>query len=305
MNSEILYSQLYRIRKAEDVICDLYFDNDMKTPMHMSRGEEAVAVSVVDALGELGQYCGTYRTHALYLAASRNLDGFFAELYGKKAGCSGGRGGSMHLFSAGSGLICTTAIVATNIPVAVGAAFANKTQNNGKWVAVFFGDGAVDEGAFWESLNAACLMNLSVLFIYEDNGYAVHSPARDRHGYESILKIVEQFDCKVYNEESNDVEVMSNVVKTAISKPGPAFIRFPYYRYLEHVGVNEDFGPYRQREEMDKWLVKDPIALQRNRLPRPAATLIEQRIDEEVNRAVERAKELPFPDFSGGGVFCE
>lgn len=304
-NSEHLYKQLYLIRKAEDVICELYFDNDMKTPMHMSRGEEAIPVSVVNALRDSGQYCGTYRTHALYLAVSGDIDGFFAELYGKQAGCTGGRGGSMHLFSPESGLICTTAIVATNIPVAIGAAFANKTQHNDKWVAAFFGDGAVDEGAFWESLNVASLMSLPILFIYEDNGYAVHSPAKDRHGYKSILKIIEQFDCEVYNEESNNVEAMSDVVKTAISEPGPAFIRFPCYRYLEHVGTCEDFGPYRQREEKDEWIIKDPIALQRNRLPCPVATLIEQSIDAAVNQAVKRAQALPFPNLVDGGVFCE
>lgn len=305
MNSEYLYKQLYRIRKAENVICDLYFNDDMKTPMHMSRGSESIAVSVVDALGDKGQYCGTYRTHALYLAATQDLDGFFAELYGKKDGTTGGRGGSMHLFSPDFGLICTTAIVATNIPVSIGAAFSNKIKNNGKWVAAFFGDGAVDEGAFWESLNIASSMQLPVIFVYEDNGYAVHSPSKDRHGYDSILNIVDQFRFNIYNEESNNVEIMSEIVQKAITDGKPAFIRFPYYRSLEHVGVCEDFGVYRDREEMNKWHVKDPIILQRSCISDADAKKIEEEIDKEVYESVERAKSLPFPKFRCEGVFCE
>lgn len=302
--TEYLYKQLYLIRKTEDTIRDVYFDDEMKTPMHMSKGSEAIAVSVVGALGKSGQYCGTYRTHALYLAASADLDGFFAEIYGKAAGCTGGRGGSMHLFSPDAGVICTTAIVATNIPVGIGAAFVNKNQNNGKWVAVFFGDGAVDEGAFWESLNFACLRQLPVLFIYEDNDYAVHSKADDRHGYNSILDIVRQFECGVYDEESNDVELMQTVVRKAVASSRPSFIRFPYYRYLEHVGVSEDFGPYRQRAEMDEWLAKDPLVLQRSRLSQSVVGSIEQDIDQQVEAAVSRAKSLPFPTFDEE-IFCE
>ncbi len=304
--TELLYKNLYRIRKAEDVIGDLYFDNEMKTPMHMSKGGEAPSVSVVEALGSRGQYCGTYRSHALYLTATGDLDGFFLELYGKKEGCSGGRGGSMHLFSAAAGLICTTAVVATNISVGVGAAFANKIKDNGKWVAVFFGDGAVDEGAFWESLNAACLMQLPVLFIYEDNGYAVHSPSDTRHGYSSIIDVVNQFSCNVYDDESNDVEAMTGIVQSAVAQGKPAFIRFAYYRYLEHVGTCEDFGVYRQRDEMEKWLPKDPVTLQRNRLSNLAAREIEQSIDREVGESVNRAKLSTSPKGClHNGVFCE
>ncbi len=306
MSSKNLYRQLYLIRKAEATICELYFDDDMKTPMHMSKGGEAASISVVEALGSRGQYCGTYRTHALYLAATGDLDGFFLELYGKAEGCSGGKGGSMHLFSKDAGVICTTAIVATNIPVAVGAAFANKMQENGKWVAAFFGDGAVDEGAFWESLNISCLMKLPILFVYEDNGLAVHSPSRDRHGYDSIIDVVSQFSCEVYEDKSNDVEVMADVIESATTYDGPSFIRFPYYRYLEHVGISEDFGPYRQREEMEEWLSRDPMALQRKRLSDAEAKDVENAVDKEVAAAVTRAKLADFPTGKlYEGVFCE
>ncbi|MBF0245558.1 MAG: hypothetical protein HQL31_09865, partial [Planctomycetes bacterium] len=166
-------------------------------------------------------------------------DRFLAEMYGKADGPSCGKAGSMHLFAPEHGLICTSAIVASHIPVAVGAAFANKRAGNGKVVAVFFGDGAIDEGAFWESLNMACLKELPVLFICQDNGYAVHTPAEVRHGYASISAIVEGFRCNVFASDSTDVAVIHGLALEALEAMAvnrrPCFLHLKYYRSLEHV----------------------------------------------------------------------
>ena len=170
-----------------------------------------------------------------------------------------------------SAFMGTSAVVASIVPVAVGAAFANKQQGNGKLVTTFFGDGAVDEGAFWESFNIACLMKLPVLFVCEDNRFAVHTPVSLRQGFTSITDIVSRFNCHVLKEETTDVELLYELTLKAVdlikTTQMPCFMHLRYYRYLEHVGVNEDFDAgYRSREEFEEWYRKDPVNLQRNRL---------------------------------------
>ena len=187
-----LYEKMYLIRKAEEAIQEYYPEDDMKTPMHMSMGEEAIVAGVCEALDPEDQVLGTYRSHALYLAKTSETNRFFAEMYGKATGVARGKAGSMHLSSFEHGLLCSSAIVASSIPVALGVAFANKYKNRNKKVVVFFGDGAVDEGSFWESVNFAGLKKLPLLFVCEDNGLAVHTRREDRQGYSSINKVISQ-----------------------------------------------------------------------------------------------------------------
>jgi pyruvate dehydrogenase E1 component alpha subunit len=171
--NKTLYKKIYLLRRAEEGIRAHYHENDMKTPMHMSLGEEAVAVGVCHAIGDEGQAFSSYRSHAIFLAKTSDTDAFFAELYAKETSALKGRCGSMHLASPKHGFLGASAIVASQIPVAVGVAFGNKILKNGKIVATFFGDGAVEEGVFWESLNASCLKKLPVFFVYEDNEFAI------------------------------------------------------------------------------------------------------------------------------------
>ncbi len=300
-----LYKKLYLIRCAEKAIIENYPTDAMKTPMHMSMGEEAIVVGVCQGLGVNSQTFGTYRSHALYLASTADSDGFFAEMYGKKTGIVKGKGGSMHLSYPEKGLMATSAVVASTIPVAVGSAYANKYQKNGKIVAVFFGDGAVDEGVFWESLNIACLMKLPIVFICEDNGYAVHTKTAKRHGYKSITKIIKQFDCEVISSESTDVEEIYKISQKAVNlvKKGkrPVFLYLKYYRYLEHVGVGWDFDAgYRSKTEFNKWLRKDPILLQKKRILKKGIsegylTKIENLIANQLEKSIQRAKKSSFP----------
>ena len=211
-----LYQKMYLIRKTEEKIREHYMEDEMKTPMHMSMGEEAIAVGVCHALKTEDQVFGTYRSHAIYLAKTQKIGDFFAEMYGKDTALLKGKGGSMHMCAPESGFMGTSAIVASIIPVAVGAAFANKRKGNGKIVAVFFGDGATDEGAFWESLNVACLMKLPVLFVCEDNGFAVHTATSKRQGYVSITDIVSKFNCNVLKENTTDAEIIYKLTHQAI-----------------------------------------------------------------------------------------
>tara|TARA_Y100000310_G_scaffold345619_1_gene467387 strand:+ start:5016 stop:5975 length:960 start_codon:yes stop_codon:yes gene_type:complete len=307
MSQEIQwYKQLYLIRQAENKIAEYYFDDEMKTPMHMSKGGEAIAVGVLSAMQPDDHVTCTYRTHAVYLTKTAgDTDTFFKELYGKEGGTADGKAGSMHLLSPKNGFLCSTAIVGTNIPVGLGIAYANKVAGNGKMTAIFFGDGAVDEGAFWESINIACLMKLPVIFVYEDNGYAVHSPAKDRHSYFNLIDIVKNFTGNVDSDMSNEVDGIYEITKKAISTYNdtkmPAFIRLKYYRYLEHVGVCEDFkAGYRPKSEYDHWSERDPISMQRenilksNMLPEDKICAIEMKINEQIENSIQAAKEAKF-----------
>jgi acetoin:2,6-dichlorophenolindophenol oxidoreductase subunit alpha len=299
-----LYRKIYLIRAAETAIREQYNRDDMKTPMHMSMGEEAIVVGVCQALKPSDQVLGTYRSHGLYLAKTGETDRFFAEMYGKSTGMAKGKGGSMHLTAPSDGLICTSAVVATTIPVALGAAFANKSRKDNRLAAVFFGDGAVDEGVFWESLNCACSMKLPVLFVCEDNGYAVHSPAAARHGYDSIADVASRFHCDVFSEASTDAEVIYELSRRAVdcvhTRGRPAFLHLKYYRYLEHVGVNEDFNQgYRPRDEYEPWAAMDPLKLMRTRLsewlPETEIVALERAIDSNVSQSIRNAMAAPFP----------
>lgn len=299
-----LYKKVYLIRKTEEKIREHYNEDEMKTPMHMSMGEEAIAVGVCHSLKAKDQVFGTYRSHAIYLAKTGDTDNFFAEMYGKDTSLQKGKGGSMHLCAPESGFMGTSAIVGSIIPVAVGASFANKQKNNGKLVAVFFGDGATDEGAFWESLNVACLMKLPILFVCEDNGLAVHTPTSKRHGYASITDIVSKFNCNVFKENTTDVEAIYELTRNAIrllkNNQKPCFLHLEYYRYLEHVGINEDFDAgYRSKDEFEKWYKIDPVNLQRKKLLEDSIKeeeimKIEREIDNQIENSIRLAKKAPF-----------
>lgn len=300
-----LYKKLYLIRSAEMSIRKYYGNNDMKTPMHMSMGEEAIVVGVCHALENRCQIFTTYRSHAAFLAKTQDTDYFFAEMYAKDASPIKGKGGSMHLCYSKKDFMSTSAIVASNIPVAVGAAFANRMIGIDKIVCVFFGDGAIDEGVFWESLNVACLKRLPIIFICEDNGLAVHTAISTRRGYNSIVDIISKFNCFVLESDSTDVKVIYDLALQAAEYArgtGPVFMNLKYYRYLEHVGINEDFDAgYRSREEFEKWYDKDPIKLQRLKLldldiDNDKIKEIEKEIDNKISQSVLKTRNAPLSD---------
>lgn len=304
--SRKLYRQLHMIRSAENAIRAHYVENEMKMPMHMSIGAEAIAAGVCHALGERGLVFCTYRSHATYLAKANETDKYFAELYGKVSGIARGKAGSMHLSSPEHGFLGASAIVASTIPVAVGVALAQKRKKTKNMVAVFFGDGAIDEGVFWESWNIACLMKLPVLFVCEDNHLAVHTSGEARHGYSSITRVLKQFTGNVFESRTTDVEEIAALTKKAMEgyarEERPAFLRLHYYRYLEHVGVNEDFDQgYREQKEFVQWYKRDPVLLQRKRLLRlgvaeEAIKKEEEAMEKQIAESIERAKKAKFPE---------
>jgi len=301
-----LYQSMYRMRAAERAIQCEYGNDQMKTPMHMSMGEEGIVAGICTALKGKAKFYGTYRSHALYIGVTKNTDGFFAELYGKDTGPAGGKAGSMHLASPDDDLIMTSAVVGTTISPAVGGAFEQKYNKCDKISVVFFGDGAVDEGEFWESLNLACLWMLPVLFVCEDNSLAIHTPTSVRRGYTSLGAIASGYNCSVYDYTGCKPDALTcyDMAQEAyedirtMQRPGLAIL--PYYRHLEHVGVNEDFDAgYRSREEFVKWQKEDPVTTLRqtleDRYQEDAVVSLEMPIDQEIARSIQKAKDAPFP----------
>lgn len=310
-----LYKKLFLVRRAEQYIVKHYPENEMKCPMHMSMGQEAISVGVCHALKPKDQVFATYRSHAAFLAKTGDTNMFFAELYGRTTGTAQGKSGSMHLAAPDKGYMTSSGIVGTCIPPAVGAAFANKYMQNNQIACVFFGDGALDEGVFWECLNVACVMKLPVLFVAEDNGYAVNTPVHVRQAFKDIVDVASKFGCHTGKEYSTDVEVICKLTLKAIelikATEKPSLLHLKCYRYLEHVGIYEDFNlGYRTRSEYLEWYKRDCLLLQRNRLlsigyAETDIDEVERLIDDQIKNSIKQAREAPHPEELYRGVFYE
>lgn len=301
-----IYRKLYLCRRAEDAILKYYPEDDMKTPMHMSYGQEWGPVGVCVGLENQDTVFGTYRSHALYLARTENPYAFFAEMYGKTTGMVKGKAGSMHMSDTANGFLGASAIVGSTIPVAVGNAFAHKYYKRKAIAVSFFGDGAVDEGNFWESVNIAAHYQLPVLFVFEDNNFAVHTRKIDRQGYKSLPDIVSRFDFHpeciqdCLDAEVPDpmyvVELTMRIREHMLALNSPGFLRIPLDRRLEHVGINEDYSAgYRENKH-----VTDCVSHFRKQLveltSEDVVTSMEKDIDDVVEDAVKQAKQAPLPD---------
>ena len=302
--NERLYYSLYRIRRVEEEIADIYPTDKIKSPVHLSIGQEAISVAVCDALNRDDIVFGTYRGHALYLAKGGDLKGMIAELYGKIDGCAKGKGGSMHLVDIDKGIMGTSAIVATTIPDAVGYAYALKYQRKDSIVVSFFGDGAVEEGVFYESINFAALKHLPIIFICENNSYAIHTHQLKRQSVANICERVVSFGIKAERINDNDVlslreRISSNIESLRNGETGPLFFECMTYRWREHVGPNEDFSlGYRTREEAESWIQNDQVERIGKMLETEQQTKIEKEVEEEIREAFAFAEESPFPEAS-------
>lgn len=301
-----VYRKMYLARAAEERIRKEYSKDEMKTPVHLAIGGEAISVGVCHCLPVGAKTFGTYRNHALYLTMSDDVDGFFAELYGKVTGCGKGKAGSMHLSAPDQGLVATSAVVATTIPLAVGAALAMSYKGQNGYVAVFFGDGAVEEGVFWESLNFACLHRLRLIFVCEDNELAIHTHLRDRRGFKSILEIVKGYECHVGSGDGCNVQSVivatHDLMRKMDADPSPSFLYLPYYRFLEHVGPREDFDAgYRPRPSTEDMKRYDPLHcfetdLCQDGCQQEELMAIRSEIEKRIDAGVLHAQQSPFPE---------
>jgi len=297
---ERLYRSLYLIRRTEEEVARIYPTDRIKSPVHLSIGQEAASVGVCDALEPEDVVFGTYRGHALYVAKGGDLRRFWAELYGKVTGCAKGKGGSMHLVDPACGLMGTSAVVGSTIPLAVGYAYALKLQGSRRIVASFFGDGAVEEGVFHESLNVAALHRLPVLFICENNFYAINAHVSTRQAQQDICWKARSHGIAA-ERFTDDVlairEWVAGAVRLIRDGGGPLFLECQAYRWKEHVGPGEDWHlGYRSKVEATPWMVRDPVARLRVLVPDDRATLIERVVETEIADAIRFAETSPFPE---------
>ena len=302
------FFQMLRIRKVELKISELYPEEEMRCPVHLSVGQEAVAVGVCSALQKKDIALSAHRSHAHYLAKGGDLKSMLAELYGKKTGCAEGKGGSMHLIDLEAGLIAAVPIVGSTIPIAVGSAWGNMMQDKSVTTAVFFGEGATETGVFHESLGFASLHNMPMIFVCENNLYSVYSSLEVRQSNKrNNIKIAEGHGIVSLKGEGNDVSSVYGVIKESISiikkQKGPVYVEFDTYRWLEHCGPNDDDHlRYRKDKEVKKWKINCPIEktkdyLLNNKLAdEKEIQTVSQELDDEIEEAFEFAKTSPFLD---------
>jgi TPP-dependent pyruvate/acetoin dehydrogenase alpha subunit len=300
---ERIYRSLRLIRRAEEEVARIYPSDKIKSPVHLSIGQEAVAVGVCDVLASDDVVSPTYRGHAAYLAKGASLRGLFAELYGKATGTAHGKGGSMHLIDMQHNVLGASAVVGTTIPVALGFALAFKRTQSNRVVVAFFGDGATEEGVFTESLNFAALHKLPILFVCENNFYAIHTPVTRRWATQRLCERVETYGVPARCIEDGDVLKLRAETSAAVAGlrrgDGPAFIECRTYRWLEHVGPNEDFDAgYRASAEREPWVQSDQLIKIGALIADERRSSIDEEVETEIADAIAFAEASPFPDIS-------
>jgi pyruvate dehydrogenase E1 component alpha subunit len=297
-----LLRQMLRIRRFEERCADLYKEEKIRGFLHLYIGEEAIAAGVMQALAPEDAVVATYREHGHALARGLDMKGVMVEMFGKASGCSGGRGGSMHLFDAAGRFFGGNAIVGGHLPLAAGLALADRMREQPVVTACFFGDGAVAEGEFHETLNLAALWGLPVLFCCENNLYAMGT-ALDRAQSETDLALkASAYRIPAWTVDGMDVIAIAQAARFAVDAirvgGGPYFIEFRTYRFRPHSMFDPDL--YREPDEVDRWRARDPI-------PRMAARLrgegllddagleaLETAVAEEIDAAVEFAESSPW-----------
>ena len=302
-----MYQDMLRIRMIEEGIADRYADQEMRCPVHLSIGQEASAVGVGHALLHTDRVFSTHRCHAHYLAMDGNLNAMLAEIYGKAAGCIGGRGGSMHLSDPAKGLIASVPIVASSIPLAVGTALSDQIDGNKNVSVTFFGDASVEEGVFHESANFASLRKLPVLFVCENNLYSVYTPLKDRQPSRPLTELARAHGMNSIHADGNDVVAVFNAAQDAVARArggeGPTFLLLDTYRWREHCGPGFDnhIG-YRTEAEYEAWHAKCPIKTSREILmhqqmlsPSDEDAMVVG-FRREIDMAFEFAKTSPLPE---------
>jgi TPP-dependent pyruvate/acetoin dehydrogenase alpha subunit len=295
-----MYSNIRRIRRAEETVAKIYPSDKIKSPVHLAIGHEAIHVGICHNLTKEDAVFGYYRSHSLYLAKGGSLDAMMAELFGKIDGCARGWGGSMHLVDTEHNIMSTTAIVASSIPNAVGYAYALKLQNKNQIVVSFFGDGATEEGVFSESLNFAALHKLPILFVCENNELAIHTKRNQRQAVLDIGSRVQANGVPATVIENYNIDDICNVsaglINLVRARQGPQFLEISTSRWLEHVGPNEDFKlGYRSKDEVQPWQEKDEMERLGSLLDTELRQTIDQAIEDEINYAVEFAEASAFP----------
>ncbi len=260
--------QMLRIRRFEERCAELYGQQKIRGFLHLCIGEEAVAVGALEALGPEDAVVATYREHGHALVRGVSMRAVMAEMYGKVEGCSRGRGGSMHLFDAATRFYGGNAIVGGGLPLAVGLALADRLQERPRVTACFFGDGAVAEGEFHESMNLAALWRLPVLFCCENNLYAMGTALARAQAETDLTRRASSYRMNAAAVDGMDVEAVERAARQAVEAvrggAGPAFLELRTYRFRAHSMFDPEL--YRDKAEVESWKQRDPIPALAGRL---------------------------------------
>jgi TPP-dependent pyruvate/acetoin dehydrogenase alpha subunit len=298
-----LYRTALRIRLVEERIAGLYSEQEMRCPVHLCIGQEAVAAGVCAVLKTEDAVLSGHRAHGHYLAKGGDLKRMLAEIYGKETGCCRGRGGSMHLIDRTVNFLGSTPIVANSIPIATGVAWAAKLQHRAHVTVAFMGEAACEEGVWHESLNFAALHKLPIIYVCENNLYSVYTPLADRQPKRSLAGLAAAHGLKSFVGDGNDATLVYGLMREAREHVqaglGPVFLEFSTYRWREHCGpsFDNDLG-YRPEAEFNEWKKQDPMRRLEDRLRQESTgdfelNQIEREISKEIDAAVAFAKESP------------
>lgn len=307
----ILYRDMVLGRSFEDKCAEMYYRGKMFGFVHLYNGQEAVSSGITKAMRSDDYVCSTYRDHVHALSAGVPARAVMAELYGKATGCSKGRGGSMHLFSAEHNFLGGFAFVAEGIPVAAGAALQAKYRREAmgdagadQVVACFFGDGACNNGQFFECLNMASLWKLPILFVVENNKWAIGMAHERATSQPEIYKKASVFDMVGVEVDGMDVLAVHGVAKEAVARArageGPTLIEALTYRFRGHSLADPD--ELRSKDEKDVWFSRDPIKLlaahltEHNLASAEDLKAIDQEIQAQIDEALKFAESSPEPD---------
>lgn len=314
---DMLYAML-RIRRAQERIESLYLQDEMKTPIHLYIGQEAIAVGICSVLKKYDYISSNHRSHGHYLAKGGDLKTLIAELHCKKDGCSKGYGGSMHLVDTSVGHMGSSSIVGGGIPIGTGLALAIKMKETKQVSVVFFGDGAADEGVLYESFNFAMLKKLPVIYVLENNQWSVCSHVSARQANENIFHRASQDLLLTKKIDGNNVTTVYKAAFQAVKRArqglGPSFIECETYRIMGHAGCKtQDPKGYRNQKEVEAWKKKCPVnsyrktLLQENVLTPDDLAVMEKRIETEIIDAFTFAKKspLPAPEDLYMNLYCE
>lgn len=303
MNERWMYETMVRIRIFEERVADLVEAKEIRTPTHLCIGQEACAVGVVGALRPDDYIVGAHRSHGHYIAKTGDLRKIMAEIFCRAGGCSGGRGGSMHLIAPEHNVMGTVPIVGATIPIGVGLALAARYRGEDRVAVSFFGDGAVEEGVFHEALNFASLKKLPVVFAIENNLFSSHLPLRERQPADNIVERAAGYSIPGVRVDGNDAaavrEAAGKAVERARAGGGPTLLELRTYRWRGHVGPSFDLEVgIREKAELDAWVARCPIRRMEERLglDRMEIESIRARAERDVDEAVAFARSSPRPE---------
>ena len=296
-----LYHQMLRVRRFEERCAQLYSETKIRGFLHLYVGEEAIAVGAMQALEPRDAVVATYREHGHALARGMPMDRVMAEMYGTVDGVSRGRGGSMHLFDAATRFYGGNAIVAGGLPIAVGLALADHLRGDDVVTACFFGEGAVDEGEFHESMNLAALWDLPVLFCCENNLYSMGVALELAESQTNLAVKAASYEMPAWSVDGMDVLAVQEATRRAVASVrgggGPHFLEFQTYRFRAHSMYDPDL--YRDKDEIEQWKQRDPLPTFAGQLE--AAGLLDEagrkelgaEVDDELAAAVAFAEASP------------